>query len=80
MARVLFVQLSSFELNGFAILSAVLKNNGHETDVFSLALDSYRCLEKLVEFWKPDIIGFTVTSFDYGAILALAKQMRGGCF
>lgn len=76
MAKVLFVQISSFELNSFQILSAVLKKHGHETAVFSLALEEYSQLNKFVTTWKPDIIGFIVTSFDYLDVLALSHEMK----
>ena len=76
MARVLFCQLSSYELNSFQILSAVLKKAGHETDVFSLAFDSFQKLYQLIESWQPDIIGFTVTSMDYKKALDVAKELK----
>jgi len=44
MAKILFVQLSSFELNGFQAMSAVLKNAGHDTDVVSLSFEKYNKL------------------------------------
>ena len=76
MARALFIQPSFYELNSFQILSAYLKQNGHETDIFSIALDPHTNLQSIIHSWKPQILAFTITSFDYKGILALADEIK----
>ncbi|MFH1379284.1 MAG: hypothetical protein ABII23_03285 [bacterium] len=76
MARVLFIQSSFYELNSFQILSAVLKNHGHETNVFSIALDTRANLQNIISSWKPHMLAFTITSFDYQSMLAFADEIK----
>jgi radical SAM superfamily enzyme YgiQ (UPF0313 family) len=60
--------------NGIALLSAIAKQQGHETKLlhFHDKLDTY----KLTSDWIPDVIAFTATDFEYAKINELAKDMR----
>ena len=60
--------------NGIALLSAIAKQQGHETKLlhFHDKLDTY----KLTSDWIPDVVAFTATDFEYAKINELAKDMR----
>lgn len=48
---------------GIGLMSAVLKNNGHETSYFNIrSLEKIDEFERRIKLFKPDIIGFSCTA------------------
>ncbi len=76
MARILFIQNFWFEYLGTMVLSAVLKNAGHQVD---LVIDNND--EKILqyaEFFKPDIAAMYVSSGSHVKSLETLKKVKNG--
>src|SRR3989338_219802 len=83
--RVLFVYPNLFSLYawtpGIMILSAYLKEHGHETALlhinneFGLPLDLPKIVEKARAF-KPDVVGITAITFEYPVADKIAAAMK----
>lgn len=58
---------------GVGILSAVLKNNGHETALLTLHKVDRKKIRKKIREFKPDLVGITVTSNQF----ELSEQLTG---
>jgi anaerobic magnesium-protoporphyrin IX monomethyl ester cyclase len=76
--RVLFVQDTPCEYAGVATLSAVLRRDGHETDL--LVVDGEpRGLARLrhhLRRTRPDLVGFTATTVSVGRLLKAATVVK----
>jgi len=76
MARVAFLQDVMVEYMGFMCMSAVLKQEGHEVEVFfDSQTNNSRFIKQVLEF-KPDVIGFSLLSPSVNWALALAPQLK----
>jgi len=88
--KILFIypgNISTEQPLGLLYISAVLKKNGHKTTLFHLTpykLEksiglNYRCkrdLIKKIKSFKPNMIGFSVSSTEYPFSLELAKLIK----
>jgi len=75
MARIAFVQDSLFELHSIQCLSSVLKQGGHEVDLFVLDSEKNKIMQKLRAF-KPDLVAFSITSMGNDWAKVIAKNVK----
>jgi anaerobic magnesium-protoporphyrin IX monomethyl ester cyclase len=76
MARIAFLQDVMVEYMGFMCMSAVLKQDGHEVEVFfDSQTNPQRFVKQVLEF-KPDVIGFSLLSPSVNWALALAPHFK----
>ena len=76
--RVLFIQDTSCEYAGVATLSAVLRRDGHETDLLVVdggARDLAR-LRRHLRRSPPDLVGFTATTVSVDRLLRAAAVVK----
>lgn len=76
MARVLFFQEALYESFGPQILSAVLRQDGHDCDMLILACDGKRSIVRALRKMRPDIVAFSISSFGYAWSLELAALAK----
>ncbi len=76
MARVLFFQEGLYESFGPQLLSAVIKQDGHECDLYTLSCEGNRSVVPTLRKLRPDIVAFSITSFGYGWALELAALAK----
>ena len=77
MARIAFLQNLWFEWLGIMYLSAVLKKEGHEVELF--IGDKDKILKDLTVF-KPDVIGVSLMGIQNEWLRGVAKHLRGNGF
>ncbi len=75
MAKVVFVQDVLFDYHGIEWLSAMLKKNHHEVDLFVLDADRGDVIDFLRK-GKADIAAFSVSSTDYQWSLGVARRVK----
>jgi anaerobic magnesium-protoporphyrin IX monomethyl ester cyclase len=78
MARVLFVQDALFESFGPQLLSAVLKEAGHECDLLILACERRNALAERLRSFRPHIAAFSISSFGFSWSLEAARVAKEG--
>jgi len=75
-----FLRAASWQMyysEGIASLSAVLKKNGYETDLFLVEdLKDVKSLNKYIKKTKPKIIAFSITSVQYPGIRWILKEIK----
>lgn len=76
MARVAFLQDVMVEYMGFMCMSAVLKEAGHEVEVFFDSRSNTKRFVKEVLNFKPDVIGFSLLSPSVPWALQLAPHLK----
>jgi radical SAM superfamily enzyme YgiQ (UPF0313 family) len=80
MVRVAFCQDMAYEYLGVMYLSAVLKQEGHEVEVFidetNSGIDSKKKLVNEIAKWKPDIIAFSCTTPSFMWALETARLTK----
>ena len=74
MAKIAFVQEESYEKLSIMILSAVLKEQGHQTDIFVSKLETNLC-DAITNF-KPDFIAFSIYFGEEAFTLCLLKKIK----
>ena len=82
--RVLFVlsflRAASWQMyysEGIASLSAVLKKNGYQTDLFLVEdLKDVELLDKHIKDTNPQIVAFSVTSVQYPGFVWITKHLK----
>lgn len=72
--KIAFIQRAWFENIGIMSLSAVLKKNGHQAEVFIAAAE--RKLAAQVGASKPDIACFSCTSAEYSWAIKTAEKLK----
>ena len=60
MAKLLFIQDIQYEFLGPIYISAMLKSHGHDCKV--VIGKTFKTFEKVIEEYKPDIVGFSIMS------------------
>jgi len=60
LARVAFIVTTCHEFEGFKVLSATLKQHGHQTDCFITSEE--RDFHGAVRDWRPDVVGIYATT------------------
>src|SRR5512146_3309710 len=65
MAKVLFVQDALYECFGPQFMSAVAKEAGHETELFTLSADGEKNYTRKLRQYRPDIVALSITSFGF---------------
>lgn len=75
MAKIIFVQDVLFDYHGIEVLSALLKKNGHDVDVFITDAEKEDLLEYLKRE-KPDVIAFSISSTDYSWAEKIAGRIK----
>ncbi len=76
MARVAFLQDVMVEYMGFMCMSAVLKEAGHEVEIFFDSRSNTKRFVKEVVDFKPDVIGFSLLSPSVPWALQLAPRLK----
>jgi len=78
LARVAFIVTTCHEFEGVKVLSATLKQAGHQTDCFITAEEKH--FRRTVLDWKPDVIGMYATTgqekWAHEDIRAWKKELR----
>ena len=74
--KIIFLQPASFEYQGPMILSAVLKRNGHQCDLFMGDLE--RDLISSVRKSSPDFVAFSCTTGMHLWALEMAQKIKEG--
>jgi anaerobic magnesium-protoporphyrin IX monomethyl ester cyclase len=77
MVNVAFIQVDSMEQFGSMILSAVLKQHGHKTEVF-IEPESIDIMKELKEY-RPDLIVFSIDLLNKMSVIKLAARIKQ-CF
>ncbi len=76
MARVAFLQDVMVEYMGIMCMSAVLKQAGHEVEVFiDSRTNTSRFIKQVADF-QPDVIGFSILTPSIDWALSLAPQLK----
>ncbi len=75
MARIAFVQNLAYEYLGTMYLSSVLKQAGHQVDVFILELSEEHLVREVLKF-KPDIAAFSVTTGIHNWAVDFANRLK----
>jgi len=75
--RIAFVHSFPQEYHGIMYLSAVLKAEGHECEVFVTALEK-NILAELSRF-RPDVAGFSCTTGEHVGMSKLASRVKKDC-
>ena len=76
MARVLFVQDALFESFGPQLLSGVLRRAGHECELLILACERKGALVDRLRRFRPQLVGFSISSFGFSWSLDAARVAR----
>ncbi|MDP8265980.1 MAG: radical SAM protein [Candidatus Aceula meridiana] len=76
MAKVALIQNVMVESLGYMYISAVLKKEGHNVDVFYCDEFNRDKVLSEVEKFQPQIVGFSVLTPSEGFMLALAKEIK----
>jgi anaerobic magnesium-protoporphyrin IX monomethyl ester cyclase len=74
MAKVAFVQNLDFEYLGVMYLSAALKKNNHQTEIF-IGSDVHK-LAKEIKDYNPDLVGFSCTTGIHSWCLKVAQEIK----
>ncbi len=74
MARVLFIQNFWFEYLGIMVLSAVLKQSGHQVDL--LVESKQENMDAFISRFNPDIIGMCVVSGSHNWAVETMKELK----
>ena len=74
MAKIVFVHYEFRDRVGVMSLSAKLKQNGHQTDVFCLE-EERNAVESILKS-KPDIVGFSACTSEHKFLLACAGELK----
>lgn len=75
MAKVLFVQREAAEKFGVMSLSAVLKRDGHEVELF-LELLEKKSIFDFIKRFQPDYIAFSITSIEKDWAIKLSAKIK----
>jgi len=76
MAKVLFLQDVLYEAFGPQVLSAVLKEHGHDCDLLVISAEGRRNIVPKIRACKPDIVSFSISSFGFQWAVDLAKEIK----
>ncbi len=74
MAKVLFIQRQYFEYPGLMLISAVLKQHGHETDVL-ITSSPKRAVRRAAKY-MPDVVGYPCTTGEHLQMLKIASSVK----
>lgn len=78
MARIAFVQNITFEYLGLMHIAAVLKKFGHTVEAFIVEENEEKFVQEIISF-KPDLIGFPVTTGVHRWALRFAHKIKKKC-
>ena len=73
--KILFIykNLYIYEFKGLPQLSSILKKHGHEV---RLALSERENVSKIIKKWKPDIVGYSITTGLHKYYLNLNRKLK----
>lgn len=74
MAKIAFIQKSWFDIHGPMYISALLKKNGHQTQL--LVEPAERDLAAALKQFNPDVIAFSLVTDEYQWAADLANSLR----
>ncbi len=77
MARIAFLQNLWFEWLGVMYLSAVLKKEGHNTEIF---IGNKKKIVKGLQSYKPDVILVSLMNIQYDWLKDVVRELRGKKF
>ena len=76
MAKVLFLQDVLYEAFGPQVLSAVLKEHGHDCDLDVISMEGRRNVLSRIRSFEPDVVSFSISSFGFQWAVELAKEIK----
>jgi len=75
MAKILFIHDFLFEYHGIEVVSALLKQHGHQTDILITNEEKGDIIQKVKEI-NPDLVSFSIMSMGYRWAIDLAHKIK----
>ncbi len=75
MSKILFIQEEAAEKFGAMSLSAVLKQAGHQTEMFIQLLERKTVFD-FIDRWQPDFVAFSIVTMEKDWTLNLASKIK----